>query len=144
MPRKPSFRAKKVVKILAGKGGKSIGAAMREAGYSPVTADSPSKLTGSKSWQQLMDQYFPREFVAQKHKELFEAEDVVFMNHKGKIIEKRRPDHTARKNATEMAYKLRGEFAPEQLEVSKRKFGDMTNAELATVIETAKKKLLKK
>lgn len=135
---------KKAAKILLQKGGTTVTKAFRDVGYSEATVHNPSKITATKSWQALMDQYFPREFVAQKHKELFEAEDVVFMSHKGKIIEKRRPDHMARRSATEMAYKLRGDYAPEQMEISKRKFGDMSNSELAAVIETAKKKLLKK
>jgi hypothetical protein len=141
--RKPSLRMRKAAKILMENKGKSLSGAMRKAGYPATTAKNPQQVTKSKSWQQLMDEYLPQEFVAEKHKELFLAEDVVFIPRGKKILERRRPDHAARRAAIDMAHKLRGSFAPEKIELSKRKFGNMSNAELAEVIAKAKKALLK-
>jgi hypothetical protein len=56
----------------------------------------------------------------------------------------KRPDFTARKAGIEMAHKLRGNYAPEKLELSKRKYQDMSNAELAAVIQKNKDRLLKR
>lgn len=140
----PSLRAKKAVKILVENRGASVSDAMRKAGYSEKTAKNPANLTKSKSWPELLQQYIPQEKVAAAHAALFEAEDVVFIPKGGKILERRRPDHTARKAAVEMGHKLHGNFAPEQLEVSKRKYQNMTNAELAALIKQRRDQLLKK
>jgi hypothetical protein len=143
MQKNPSLLAKKAMQRLVENGGKSISRAMREAGYSPATAENPSKLTKTKSWKMLMDEYLPEDLVAETHRDLLKAEDTVFIPRGKEIIEKKRPDYQARKNGVEMAYKLRGSFATEKLEI-KRTFSDMSGEELAKVIEEAKKKLLKK
>lgn len=141
--RKPSIRAERTAQILAGNGGKSVGAAMREAGYSKSSADTPSKLTNTLSWPELMDKYLPRKSIAAAHKKLVSAEKSTFVQVGGEIIEKKSPDNAARNKAVDMAYKLRGEFAPEQIEV-KGKFKKMSGAELSAFIKTASDKLLKK
>ena len=143
MPRKPSLRARRAVEILVENGGKSVSGAMRKAGYSAKTAKVPSKLTGSKSFQQLLDEYLPQDKIAAAHAALVEAEDVVFIPRGKNIIEKRRPDNAARNKAVEMAYKLRGNFAPEQIELTKRKYQNLSNSELAALIKQAKEVLLK-
>lgn len=52
-------KQKAVAKKLLENPGKSIGSAMREAGYSPATAKNPSDLTESKGWKQLLEKYLP-------------------------------------------------------------------------------------
>ena len=54
--------------------GGNIGKAMIDAGYSPTTAKTPQKLTKSKGWQELMQDYFPDEELVKTHKSLFDAE----------------------------------------------------------------------
>lgn len=54
------------------------------------------------------------------------------------------PDSRSRKEAVEMAYKLRGNYAPEKISITKRKYQDLSNAELAAAIKLAKDKLLKR
>lgn len=142
--RKPSLRMKKMAAAVVAKGGKSLAKAAREAGYSEAVARNPEKVTKTQSWQALMDKYLPQDLIARKHQELLEAEDVVFIPRGNKILERRRPDHMARRAGVEMAHKLRGNYAPEKVELSRRKFQDMSNAELAAFIEGAKKVLIKK
>lgn len=142
--RKPSLRMVKTAKIMIGKDGKSFAQAAREAGYSNAIANNPQKVTKTQSWQTLMDQYLPQDLIARKHQELLEAEEIVFIPRGKKILERKRPDHAARKAGIDMAHKLRGNFAPEKIELSKRKFQDMSNAELAAFIEKAKAKFAKK
>lgn len=109
--------------------------------YSPKTAKNPKKLTESRGWDILMETYLPEEDLAKAHKELLNAgfierigfekdisdEDImsVFEEAKGcKVLYIRKyensdktayvqmVDNNARKNALEMAYKLKGIFAP--------------------------------
>lgn len=54
------------------------------------------------------------------------------------------PDNRSRKDALDMAYKLGGKYAPEQVEVVKRKYEDMSNADLAAKIKLLKNFLLKR
>lgn len=127
-----SLRAKAAFKKLAENGGKSVSRAMREAGYSKVTASTPSKLTKSKSWQELMDEFLPNEMIANAHSELINA---------GRKFGKEFvPDYKARAKGIDMAHKLRGNYAPERIELSKRKFQDKSNEELLAI---AQKKLKK-
>jgi len=54
------------------------------------------------------------------------------------------PDNRSRRDALDMAYKLGGKYAPDQIEVIKRKYEDMSNAELAAKIKVLKDFLLKR
>ena len=51
-----------VAKNLVENGG-SVSATMRKVGYSPNTAKTPSKLTESKAWPELMEKYYPDEKI---------------------------------------------------------------------------------
>ncbi len=135
---------KKTAAILMESKGKSVSDAMRKAGYPATTAKNPQQVTRSQSWQALMDEYLPQDLIARKHQELLEAEETVFIPRGKEILERKRPDHAARKAGVDMAHKLRGNFAPEKIELSKRKFQDMSNKELAEFIEKAKNKFSKK
>ncbi len=144
MIKKPNLRMKKTAAILMESKGKSVSDAMRKAGYPATTAKNPQQVTRSQSWQALMDEYLPQDLIARKHQELLEAEETVFIPRGKEILERKRPDHAARKAGVDMAHKLRGNFAPEKIELSKRKFQDMSNKELAEFIEKAKNKFSKK
>lgn len=48
----------------------------------------------------------------------------------GKTAYFQAPDYKNRKDAIDMAYKLRGKYAPEQINVTRRKYQDLSNAEL--------------
>lgn len=54
------------------------------------------------------------------------------------------PDNRSRKDALDMAYKLGGKYAPDKVEIIKRKYQGMSNAELAARIKDIKNFLLKK
>jgi len=56
----------------------------------------------------------------------------------GKVAFFQAPDGKVRKDALDMAFKLYGAYAPEQINLTKRKYGDLSDAELA-----ARKKILK-
>ena len=52
--REPTLKQKKAIAILGEKGG-SISGAMREAGYSPMTAKNPDKLTNTPAFKTFVD-----------------------------------------------------------------------------------------
>ena len=133
-------RAKKAFTKMAENGG-IISKAMRDAGYSEVTSKTPSKLTKSKGWAELMKKYLPDDALGKTHQGLLEAKSVEkapfhykmkddeiknIVDGQGfKFIGTKRfmtnaivyfsiPDNIARKNALDMAYKLGGKYAPER------------------------------
>lgn len=54
------------------------------------------------------------------------------------------PSGRIRKDALDMSYKLKAKYAPDKIELTKRKYQDMSNAELAAHINRLKNFLLKK
>lgn len=127
-----SAKARKVAKAVIEKG-HSVGKAMRDAGYSKTYANNPQSFKKKKSWQELLDKYLQPEKIAQVHAAQLDAEDGYG-----------EPDNAARLRAVDMAYKLRGSYAPEQTTVVMRKFGEMTDEELDAAVEEAERKLRKK
>jgi hypothetical protein len=69
---KPSLRAKKAFIAMVGNGG-NVTAAMREAGYSEATINTPGKLTKQKSWQQLMEKHLPDSLLTETHENLLRS-----------------------------------------------------------------------
>lgn len=54
------------------------------------------------------------------------------------------PDNLTRYKALDIAYKLHGSYAPDKIEIVKRKYQHLTNAELAAHIKKLKDFLLKR
>jgi len=99
-----NVKMEKVAKDVLENGG-SIAPAMRKAGYSEAYSKNPHKITSSKSWQELMEQYLPDDLLASKHQELIMKTD-----------EHGEMDTQATKSGLDMAYKLKGKYAPEKHE----------------------------
>lgn len=93
-----SLKQKLALKNVVENGG-NVSLAMRDAGYSPNTAKTPQKLTSSKAWEELMEEYLPDTLLAERHSALL-----------NKKTENGEPDTVAVKAALEMAYKLKGAF----------------------------------
>lgn len=147
-PSKPrnaaSIKARAVAKLIVENPGMGLGPAMIAVGYAPLTAKTPSNLTNSKAWNDLLDEYLPRSDVLETHKGLLKASNLdhqtfpletpaltdahiiemfTELNCKVRRIvhgEQARhvyfwaADNRARKDGLEMAYKLRGDYAPEK------------------------------
>ena len=62
----------------------------------------------------------------------------------GKVAYYQAPDNRSRKDAIDMAYKLKGKYAPEQVELTKRKYQDLSNSELIALKKKLQNHLLKK
>lgn len=70
---------------------------MLTAGYSPKIVHATEKLTESKGWQELMNKHLPDSKLAAKHEAFLNSKD----------------EHIGTK-ALDMAYKLKGSYAPEK------------------------------
>lgn len=125
--RKPSERQKKTLINLVANGGKSVKQAMIKAGFSPAYAKNSDKLTGSQTWQELTEKELSDTLLIKVHREL--------LGHK---------DWRARDAGLDKGYKIRGKYAPEQIELTKRKYQDLSNAELAALEKSLKDFLLKR
>lgn len=94
---------KAVKKIIENHGNVSKG--MEEAGYEKNTAHNPKNLTNSKGWQELMKEHLSDKKLSKVHDEGLKAE------RDGKA------DHPTRHKYLDTAYKLKGKYAPEKVEL---------------------------
>ena len=119
--KRPSIRQKRAIKLALENGG-NISKAMRDAGYSPATAKNPDKLTETRAWQDMIEEYLPDEDLLRVNKEGLEATRVISAIANGKqasgattdFIEV--PDHATRHKYLETAYKVKGRLAPDPLQ----------------------------
>lgn len=145
--RKPSIRQKIVAKKILENPG-SISKAMREAGYGPGYAKNPQSLTSTQTWQDLLEKYLPDEKLTEKHEQLMEASSVdtftvdrklkddaihaiarkarvkVFLIQRFSGIDTRvyisKIDSATQRAALDMAYKLKGVYAAERLDLTSK------------------------
>jgi hypothetical protein len=68
----PSLKQRKAAQLYIKNGG-NLRKAMLEAGYSKTTAKNSHLLKRQKSWQTLMDEYFPDDFVAEEQRKLLSS-----------------------------------------------------------------------
>lgn len=73
--KKQKAAVKKKIAMTVESGGKEpkIAKVMRAVGYSARTARNPKKLTESKGWEELLEQYLPDDLLSRKLKEGLEA-----------------------------------------------------------------------
>ena len=65
--RQPTLKQREAFVNTVENGG-NMSQAMKDAGYSDAMAKNPQKLTRTKVWKQLRDEYFPEELLADVHK----------------------------------------------------------------------------
>ena len=110
-----TLQQKAAHKKLVDLGGKNVSKAMRESAfpYSPKTAKTPKKLTESKGFKQLMNEYLPEGLVAKRHKQMLNKSEKIVVSdgtHSGSHIEDTGQPHSDVNKALDMAYKLRGSY----------------------------------
>ena len=149
-----------------GRGAVSVSKAMRKVGYSPWTSAMPQRITRHPSWPALVKEYFPDELVAEVHGGLIKSESVetimfplnvsdekiseilsmvsgcefLYSQKSGgkKLVYYTAPQNIARKLAIELVYKLKGRFAPQDLNLH---FEDMSEEQLVNfIVEKLSKK----
>ena len=135
MPKQPSIRQKKYAKnmeaAISKKGGPKRGdkkQAALDAGFSESVALSPKdKIETKSSFRTLLDKIIPEEVLARKLNEGLEANKSRISPHgdlKGET-----PDYKTRHAYLETSFKLRGDFAPIEKNISLKTHED-TIAEL--------------
>lgn len=147
-----TLKQEKTMQILMENDGKSVSAAMKEAGYSDASAKNSHRIKKTQSWEELLEKYLPDKLITRVHSELLEASDVKTKEYsidtddaeikrdikgikgtkiirikvktrtiKGeseeyKLVTYIVPLHEQRRLSADMAYKLKGRFAPEKHE----------------------------
>jgi len=137
-----TIKQKRAAKKIVENGG-NVSKGMRDAGYSKETAKSPKKLTESRGWEELMKKYISDDDISKAHGELLRASQIdhyVFpKSEKDEVIKKLiesipgcklmkvriaqqwkrayfwTPDNHSRKDAIDMAYKLKGKYTPQKM-----------------------------
>lgn len=121
----PTQKQKKVIEEIVESGGNiAMGTAMIQAGYSPATAKTPQKLTESKGWLELLEEYIPDDKLNKVLQEGLEANRVISSMNTGKqatgetadFIEV--PDHAIRHKFLETGLKLKDKFPSTKTEVT--------------------------
>ncbi len=159
---------KRVVKRVIENGG-NVTKAMREEGYSEAYVHNPQKLTGSKSFKELMDEFLPEDELVQVHKNLLKSKRVEKLVVSDKIPDDSiaetireanctlkkiykfmgektvlywAPNDKSRTDALDLAYRLRGSYSPEK-HVVETKISNLSDEELDQLIEEETKKIAK-
>ena len=112
--KKPKPRIKQVFEKVVGNGG-NVTKAMREMKYSENTINTPQKVTETKSWELLLNEYIPESLVLETHKKAFNATKVISARTMGKADERTDdfidvPDWQTITKAYELGYKVRGKL----------------------------------
>lgn len=94
----PKPRIRKVFERVVENGG-NVSRAMLEEKYSPNTAKTPQKVTESKSWEMLLEEYLPDDLITKKTREGFEAKTPLGT-----------PDYSVRQRYIETALKMKGKI----------------------------------
>lgn len=137
----PTLKQKLAVKELGVNGG-NISQAMKVAGYSDSVSKRTDKLTNTEGWKELMDRYIGDDVLAKAHKQLLEHKQLAYFtfpksmddteitehvesvgvkvivirpSDKGKLAFYYTEDANAKKTGIDMAYKLKGKYAPEKV-----------------------------
>lgn len=101
-----------------GKKAVNLGAALKAAGYSESVCKSPQRVTKSKGWTELLDEYFPGYLVLQRHRKLLDNED-------SRVVSR----------ALDMAYKLRGSYNINTNNQIVSQFKDWTDEDLESELK---------
>jgi hypothetical protein len=166
----PTIRQKKAFKKTVENGG-NVSKAMKESDYSAAMAKNPQKLTTTKGWKELMDQYLPDKKLMKVHNKMLGATYVDHMVFPLNVTDDEIKtllksvnctvrkfmhsetqthvwywscDNKARKDALDMAYKLKGSYAPDKsVNVNLNAELNKTNPKLKALVDQFEEKLRK-
>lgn len=128
---KQKIAVEKMSENIRNLGSKSTGQILKEAGYSDSVSKSPQRVTESKGWKELMEDYFPTKKVFRVHKRLLNKKEIV--TYQGDYIKTRQP-HSDVKYALDMLYKLKGMYKDSEVQ-EENPYLDWTDAQLDAELE---------
>ncbi len=137
--REPTLKQKRAFELIhnPSENIRSMGEGLRKAGYSEETSKAPQRVTETKGWQQLMEEYLPDTLLADVHLGLLKSKQIDHMVFPTKVTDQEIKDllatanctvkkimhgemanhvwywtanHRARKDAIDMAYRLKGRY----------------------------------
>lgn len=120
-----TIKQKHAYKNIVENGG-NISKGMKDAGYSDATAKTPSKLTKSIGWNELVDSYLDDEKLLSLHKKLLRYNPKSETSNNPRIA----------LNALDLAYKVKGKYkskVSEQMTIFE-KYRDMSDQEIMQII----------
>lgn len=110
-------KQKRAASIAIANPDKPMGQVLREAGYSLSTATKPKAVTDRIGWNELLEEHLPDALLATKHKELLTVPRKIRKSVRGDLVEEiEEVDSQALGKGLDMAYKLKGHYAPEKHE----------------------------
>ena len=90
--------------------GKPLGQIMREEGYADNTADNPQRVTETKSWEMLLEEYLPDDLLTKTAQEGLKATQVkTSFTEPDKVI----PDYSVRQRYLETTLKMKKKIGEE-------------------------------
>jgi hypothetical protein len=119
--------------------------AIIKAGYSPKTARAPSKVFGSPVVKDALEEMLPEKMLLEKHKKLLDKEEIVVRTNSetGRLerLKTGEIDAQAVRSGLDMAYKLKGMYAPEKriTGIFGLDFSHLSDAELEEKLKEANK-----
>lgn len=161
-------RQKRTLKNLATS--KTMGEAMKKAGYSKGYWRNPQELKEKAGWKEILDKYLPEKAVGKKLKDLSEATNPEYLKYPAGLTREQvedmmkvmgipkkqytavetgtgwevfyaKPDHTNRNSALEKIVKARGGYAPDKIAFTDTQGNDVTPTELDRELEELEKQL---
>src|SRR3989338_6804615 len=127
---KGTLRQRKAMKNMVENGG-IVSRAMIDAEYSDKTAINPTKLTASRAYQEFFGDLVTDEVLREKHLALLNKKEVRIKNNMTtgeiEVVPTGQLDVPAVKAGLDMAYKVKGSYAPEE---HKHKFANVSDEEL--------------
>lgn len=113
---------------------------MIKAGYSESSASVPNvTLTNSEGWKELCEIYLKDSTLAKIHQEQLISKKAIVVNGKIEYVD----DNRSRLKALDLAYRCKGKYAPTQVEITKRKYQGLSDADLLEKEKNLKKFLFK-
>lgn len=106
---KPNLRQRKAVSLISKHNG-NVGAAMREAGYPESSSKQPQRLTNSKAYKELIEEFLPDQHLLDRHREMLDAPRIMRTYVKGIVTNETTETDPSSVKALDMAYKLKGKY----------------------------------
>lgn len=118
---------------------KPMGKILKEAGYSESVSKSPQRVTETKGWKELMEEYFPNEYIYKIHKKILDKKEIV--SYQGSFKTTNQP-HSDVKYALDMVYKLKGLYKEyEQVDTTNSYLESLVDKDLDKEIRRLEKEL---
>ncbi|KKP92994.1 MAG: hypothetical protein UR96_C0002G0023 [candidate division WS6 bacterium GW2011_GWC1_36_11] len=134
---KQKIAVKKISENVGNTKPKSMGKILRESGYSESVSKSPRRVTESKGWKELLEDYFPSEELLKVHKRLLNKKEIV--TYQGNYIKTKQP-HSDVKYALDMIYKLKGFYKEDEI-INEDQHHNLSDKELNAEIDRLEREL---